>query len=174
MLDQTIAEKIKNEFLHNYEEHADAIFRFVYFRTRNRELALDVTQETYLRTWKYLAAGNEIQELRSFLYRTAKNLMIDTGKQAATRNTHSLDAFLDAGGDIEDNTTSSEYDPLDIDRALKLLADLKPPEYREAIELRFIEEFSPKEIAEILGVSENVVSVRINRGIKKLNKLFIS
>ena len=37
--------------------------------------------------------------------------------------------------------------------------------------MRFIDELSPKEIAAILGVSENVVSVRIHRGIKKLRQL---
>lgn len=173
MLEQNTADTIKNDFLKNYEEYADALFRFVYFRTRSRELASDITQEAYLRTWTYIAEGHKIDEMRAFLYRTVKNLIIDNGKQVATRKTGSLDAFLDEGGDVREETRDEGYDPMDIERALNLLDQLTPEEYREAVEMRFIEGLTPKEIAKILDVSENVVSVRINRGIAKLNKLFI-
>jgi RNA polymerase sigma factor (sigma-70 family) len=43
--------------------------------------------------------------------------------------------------------------------------------YRTAITMRYLDEMSPREIAEALGVSENVVSVRIHRGIEKLSKM---
>lgn len=171
MLDQ---ERTTREFLEAYEANSDALFRFVYFRTGNREAALDIVQETYLRTWRYTAEKGPIEELRPFLYQTAKNLIIDASRQKATRNTHSLDAFLEAGGEIADTPDESHYDAMDIARALHLLNKLEPDEYRDAVHLRYIEELSPKEIAAILGVSENIVSVRINRGIKKLQKLFIS
>ena len=79
---------------------------------------------------------------------------------------------MDAGGEIAAESEKSEFDPFDIKRAMKLLNDLEPDEYREAVQLRFIDELSIAEIANIMGVSENVVSVRINRGINKLKKLF--
>lgn len=153
-----------------YEQNADAIFRFVYFRTRDREDAKDIVQETFLRTWRYLAEGNEIDQLRAFLFRTARNILYDMTKQYTTRNTGSLDAFLEEGGDIPAPNDGPGYDPLDIERAMKLLDDLDPPEYKEAVHLRFIEELGVGEIAKILEVSENVVSVRINRGVAKLRK----
>jgi RNA polymerase sigma factor (sigma-70 family) len=43
--------------------------------------------------------------------------------------------------------------------------------YRTAITMRYVDEMSPREIANALGVSENVVSVRIHRGIERLGKL---
>ena len=158
-------------YLEAYEEHADAIFRFVYFRTRNQEDASDIVQETFLRTWRYLVEGKEIDQLRAFLFRTARNILYDMTRQYTTRNTGSLDAFLEEGGEIAAQDEGSEYDPLDIARAMKLLGELEPPEYKEAVHLRFIEELGIGEMAQILGVSENVVSVRINRGIAKLRKL---
>ncbi len=164
--------QMQDEYLLAYEENADAIFRFVYFRTRDRDDARDIVQETFLKTWRYLAEGQQIDQLRPFLYRTAKNLLIDMTKQKKTRNTHSLDEYLDAGGEIASESERSEFDPFDIERAMKLLNDLEPDEYREAIQLRFIDELSIAEIANIMGVSENVVSVRINRGLNKLKKLF--
>ena len=85
-------------YIHAYEQHADAIFRFVYFRTRDKEDARDIVQETFLRTWRYLAEGNEIDQLRPFLFRTARNILYDMTRQHTTRNTGSLDAFLEEGG----------------------------------------------------------------------------
>ena len=50
------------------------------------------------------------------------------------------------------------------------LQDLGEP-YQEILEMRFIDDLSPKEISAVLGVSENVVSVRIHRGMNKLRQL---
>ncbi len=163
---------MKEQFLNAYKENADAIFRFVYLRMHDRDEALDITQEAYIRTWRYLVEGKKIDHLRAFLYRTAKNLMIDRSKQKKTRNTGSLDAYLDAGGDVADSTSRSAFEVLDGERAMSLLRKLEPSEYREAVYLRFVDELRPSEIAKIVGVSENVVSVRINRGLKKLRTLF--
>jgi len=46
-----------------------------------------------------------------------------------------------------------------------------PDAYREALSLRYIEGLSPQEIGKIVGESENAVSVRIHRGLKKLKEL---
>ncbi len=164
--------RIHDEYLLAYDQNADALFRFVYFRTHSREDARDIVQETFLKTWRYLAQDQHIDQLRPFLYRTAKNLLIDLTKQKKTRNTGSLDEYLDAGGEIAAESERSEFDPFDVERAMKLLNELEPDEYREAVQLRIIDELSIAEIANIMGVSENVVSVRINRGINKLKKLF--
>ncbi len=45
------------------------------------------------------------------------------------------------------------------------------PIYQHAVYLRFVEDLKPKEIAEILGESANVVSVHINRGLKQLRAI---
>ena len=46
-----------------------------------------------------------------------------------------------------------------------------PETYREVITLRYVDGFTPKEIATMIGISENVVSVRIHRGTRKLREL---
>ena len=172
MLRPEQSKQVHKDFMNMYENEADTLFRFVFFRTRDRESALDIVQDTFLRTWRYLTEGNSIPELRAFLFQTARNVIIDVWRKNGRRATHSLDAFLDEGGDIAEESPSLEFDPLDVERAVKLLSELEPTEYREAVYLRFIEELSPKEIAGVLGVSENVASVRIHRGIKKLNTQF--
>jgi RNA polymerase sigma-70 factor (ECF subfamily) len=162
----------QSSFLSAYQENADALFRFAYFRTKNRERALDIVQETYLRTWRHVVHNGPIDEFRAFLFRTLRNLIIDFARQERVRNTQSLDAYLDAGGEVPDTKESAPYDSMDVEQAMRLLDALEPVTYRDAVQLRYIEGFSPKEIASILGVTENVASVRINRGIRKLQTLF--
>ena len=55
-------------------------------------------------------------------------------------------------------------------RALKALEELPEP-YREAVVMRYVDGLSPTEIARTIGESENVVSVRVHRGLKKLKSL---
>lgn len=169
-----VTHTIEQALMQAYREEADALFRFALLRTRERERAVDVVQETYLRVWRYLSGGNTVEALRAILYKTARNIIIDEARKDVHRNAASLDAYLDEGGDVADESEPLPYDPMDLARAMALLAELEPPEYREAIHLRFIEELTPGEIAEVLGVSENVVSVRVNRGMKKLRAQFAS
>ena len=156
------------DFLAAYEEHADALFRHSLLRVRDREAAIDVVQETYSRAWSYLAGGKRIEYMRAFLYRVANNLIIDRSRR---KRSTSLDRMMEDDG-FEPRDEMAK-DPAEIPQAraaVSLLASLDEI-YRTAITMRFIEEMSPTEIARKLGVSENVVSVRIHRGIARLSKL---
>ena len=68
------------------------------------------------------------------------------------------------------NTLESAMERLDGKDALAAVEDL-PDIYRAVLILRYVEGLSPKEIARVLEESENVVSVRIYRGLKKLSEL---
>ena len=156
------------EFLKAYDAYADAIFRYCYFRLYDRERALDLMQETFLKTWEYgqKRRHKSIENLRAFLYKVARNLVINEAKK---RRPVSLDALEEAGVALP-ATDFKISDRLDARRALALAAQLEP-KYREPLLLRFVEELGPKEIAELLNITENNVSVRINRGIHQLRKL---
>jgi len=74
------------------------------------------------------------------------------------------------GFEVEDET---HVDPAIIPQTREVMHHLKSLDeiYRTAITMRYFNEMSPKEIAAELGVSENVVSVRIHRGIERLGRL---
>lgn len=156
----------EEQFIAAYDEHADAIFRFCYAQCGNRELAHDLTHESFIRAWKYGAGGKRIEQVRPFLYKTARNALIDHMRRATTV---SLDAMREEGFDI----TDGEPGPLQgaqTAEAIRLIGALEPA-YREAVTLRYVDDLSPHEIAEIVGDTENAVSVRIHRGIQKLREL---
>lgn len=156
-----------------YTRFSDELFRHCYLRVSDRERALELTQEAFMRTWEYVEKGNVVAEYRPFLYRTLKNLIIDEYRknkpqslEAMVEDTEgaSVEALLPAD---ETNTLEAAVNRFEGKEALETLKML-PESYREVLVLRYVEGLSPKEIAKQLGENENAVSVRIHRGIKKL------
>jgi RNA polymerase sigma-70 factor, ECF subfamily len=159
-------EKTK-EFVAAYDEYVDAIFRHIYFRVFNKDLAKDLMQETFARTWEYLCRGKEVKNLKSFLYKVANNLIIDEYRK---KRELSLDSLQVKGFDVEGVNEERIVRDVENEHALRVIRKLEP-HHQEVILMRFIDDLSIKEIAEIIGQSENVVSVRINRGIKEVRKI---
>ena len=161
---------LEKSFLAAYDANADALFRHCVARVRDRELAKDIVQETFTRTWTYLAEGKKVEHMRAFLYRTLNNCLIDTMRK---KRSVSLDAMYEEEGfEVADEPQEIPLEVREeIGDALQLLSSLEET-YSSVIAMRFIDELSPGEISAILGVSENVVSVRIHRGVKQLRKLW--
>lgn len=162
-------------FSEAFEAYGDELFRHCALRLSDRERALEITQECFLRSLKYAKDGGEIRDLRPFLYRTLRHLIIDEYRRHRGISLEKL--AEDAQTGVEDLLPSDESNTLEraIQRhegalALKMLHGLPEP-YREAVILRYVDGLSPREIAEIMGESENAVSVRIHRGLKKLREL---
>jgi RNA polymerase sigma-70 factor (ECF subfamily) len=163
------AKNVENEFLAAYDLHGDALFRHVLLRMRDREKTKDIVQDTFSKTWLYMAEGKEIEHIRAFLFRVANNLIIDSARK---KKSSSLDTMIDEDGyEIADDTITDPSEIQGVREVLKLLSELDEI-YRIAITMRYMDEMSPREIATILGVSENVVSVRIHRGIERLQSLY--
>lgn len=152
-----------------YDALSDAIFKHCYFRVYDREKAKDLTQECFLRAWECLAEGQEIENLKAFIFRIARNLVIDHSRKAKPV---SLDDLLDVGFAVPSALGSeSILRGADANLLMEHLHRLEEP-YREALMLRYIEGLGPQEIAEVCGEKENAISVRINRGLKKLRAAF--
>jgi RNA polymerase sigma-70 factor (ECF subfamily) len=159
------AKKTEEDFLAAFDEHSDALFRHCLVRVRDREVAKDIVQETFTKTWNYLAKGKKVDHLRAFLYRVANNLIVDTSRR---KRSSSLDRMMEEDGyEVADESIRDPGNVPDARLAMKLLETLDDI-YRVVITMRFVDGFTPKEIAQTLGVSENVVSVRIYRGIERL------
>ncbi|MDP2655918.1 MAG: RNA polymerase sigma factor [bacterium] len=160
--------EMEKSFLKLYDEFAGPIFRHCYFRVSSREVAEDLTQESFMRIWNHLAEGKVIDNQKAFLYKIAGNLIIDYYRK---KKNVSLDALSENGFNPTGDDASSILDYSEGQHALLLVEKLEPP-YRETITLRYVNDLSISEISEVIGESENVVSVRIHRGIEKLKKLF--
>lgn len=154
--------RLEKQFFALYESQADALFRFVSFRMSDREMAKDITQEAFLKMWETLSSGRKIDNERAFLFRIASNLVIDRYRKAKE---YSLDDLAEQGFDAPDDLGIPIETKIDSEAALALLEKL-PEKYREAVWLRMVEEWSVKDIAALAHETENVISVRIHRGLK--------
>jgi len=152
------------QFVQAYDQHADAIFRHCFFRVHDRERARDLMQETFTKTWKYMADGGAIENIRAFLYKVATRLVIDEWKKAKKES--SLEDLQEKG--FEPGAEDRFFGQLEVDTEAKSMLQKIDPRYRDVIVMRYLEELSPKEIGLILGESENAVSVRIHRGLKQV------
>ncbi|TSC68851.1 MAG: RNA polymerase sigma-70 factor, ECF subfamily [Parcubacteria group bacterium Gr01-1014_56] len=165
----------REEFGKAYELYSDELFRHCSLRLKDRERAIEITQETFVRVWQYMERGEEVRELRPFLYRTLRNLIIDEYRKSKPT---SLEAMVDEESEgvehllppDESNTLERAIERFEGKRALERLQEL-PDNYREVLLLRYVDGLTPGEIAKQIGESENAVSVRIHRGLKKLKSL---
>ncbi|MFI5205406.1 MAG: RNA polymerase sigma factor [Candidatus Paceibacterales bacterium] len=161
-------ETTEKDFLAAYEQYAGAIYRHCYFRVFNKDLAEDLTQETFIKTWKYIAEGKKIENIKAFLYRVAVNLIIDNSRKKVTL------VFDDVKEkEVSVRLNSIEKDMLDgfeLKEVLAIMEEL-PEKYRDVITFRYINDMSPVEIASVLEESANAVSVRLNYATKKLKEL---
>jgi RNA polymerase sigma-70 factor (ECF subfamily) len=154
-------------FLKVYDEHADAIYRFCYFRLFDKEKAEELTQEAFMRTWEYLASGKKVDNIRAFVYRVARNSIVDYFRK---KKEVSLDNLHEQGFDVSIEDASrweSIIDGGDAIRAITLLDE----KYRDVLLFRHVDGLLVKEIAVIVGESENAVSVRLHRGLKQLKEI---
>lgn len=154
-------------FIKAYDDFADEIFRFAVFQIGDRDKALDIMQDTFTRTWTYLENGNEILNMRAFLYKTARNLSIN---DQVRHKAYSLEEMQDVSGyDPEDKHSESPEALAEHAILLGYLSELDPS-IQELITLRYMNGLAVKEIGEILGEAPNTVSVRIHRALDDLKK----
>ncbi len=158
-----------------YEDHADALFRFVISRVSDKEQAVDIVEDTFVRFWQTLQK-EEVGQVRALLYRISRNLVIDWYKKKKSIPASTF------GGDASDTGKAPFYMDMfqgnitgvniaqEARLVIEKIAALEPI-YREAVYLRYVEEMTPTEIAGILGETPNAISVRINRGVKLLQEM---
>ncbi len=156
----------EQQFLEAYDTYADALFRHCYFRVFEREQAKDLVQEVFMKTWEYMVQGNQVKNIRALLYRIANNMIIDAWRK---KKALSLEALQEEGFQPA-MPPSNLHAMIEGKEAAMLLQQLEPS-YREVVVMRYIDDLSPKEIAEVLGESADAVSVRIHRGLEKVRQL---
>lgn len=147
-----------------YDEYADAIFRHVYLRLGNREVAKEIMQDAFVKTLLVLKKGTEIENIRAFLYRIANNLLIDHVRK---KKSVSLDDMQEAGFEPSGESEEDLHVKMEGTRVAATLSMLRE-EDRDLIVLRFVDGMKPQEIGEMLDLAPNTVSVRIHRALKEL------
>jgi len=157
----------EQELLAHYDLLADSLFRHCYFRTNDREVAKDIIQDTFIKSWQYVKKGKRIENIKAFLYKVTNNLIVDWSRK---KKEISLNYLMDQGFDAS-FTEQTKIEAIVESKQILLVLNQLDPKYRDAIVFRYIDDLTPKEIAAITGETENVISVRIHRGLNQVREL---
>lgn len=164
----------KEAFIRAYDENVSEINRFVYFKISKREEADDLTSMIFLKAWNHVQNKTleDAKTLRALFYKIARNVIIDYYRENSGRTAISLDDE-DHKVDVADDSVDTAAS-LDIDADLSLIKSKLPllkDEYRELIIMRFVNDLSLEEIADISGKSRGNVRVLLHRALNALREL---
>ncbi len=146
-----------------YEEHADSIYNYIYWRVREKKDAEDLTAEAFLRFVRQ--NGLEKEYPKAYLYAICRNLIIDFKR--AKKPAISLDTLLLSGFEAE---TKSNHEQLtELSMVYDKIEEL-PDEQREAIILRYQQDLDIRTISYVLDKSEAAVKSLLSRGLDSVRE----
>ena len=137
------------------EEQYDKIYRYCYYRLRDRERAEDVTQETFLR-WFASDTCRDKNQLLQYLYTVARNLCIDEYRRPVAQP-------------LPEDLPEQERDPL-ASLVLRAELDKLAPEDRELVLLRYVNEVPMAVLGQLYGLSRFALRRRLNGILKTLRE----
>ncbi len=153
-----------------YRQHVDAIYRFLHRRTLVREVAEDLTSTTFLKAMESIGSYNpDRAPLIAWLYRIARNTLIDHARSPASK-TVTLDDTFEIAGD--DDATLKATRAIDKKRLMAALQKLTPVQ-RDIVTLRLWEGLSYQEISSVVGKSEGNCKVLFSRSVAALRSALI-
>lgn len=149
-----------------YQRYLKEIYRFVFFKTGTKEIAEDITEDTFIKTWERLISSHNqersINHIRAWLYQTANNLVIDHYRKR--KPVQLIDKIFHSNKASPEEI--AEFNHMS-QTLLESIKELKP-KFQQIIILRFINELSHEETASIMRISVAYSRVLQYRAIKKL------
>lgn len=143
-----------------YDEYQTPIFNFIFHLVGNREIAADLTQDTFYKAYRALPRMDANLKLSAWLYSIAKHTAYDTLRRRK----------LIAWTSLPDH----DHEPADLDRAdpqetigttelVRQTLEQMPQQYRQALQLYTQHGLSYAEIARTLGIAESGVKMFLSR-----------
>lgn len=128
---------------------------------RNESDAEDITQEVFIRLYRYKGKFDSDRHIKAWLIRCA----INRAKTLLGSRWHKYSQPLEAAAELSQTDSYNEGD-----RLLELMGKLNPNN-RIVLHMYYYEDYTTEEIAKILGISANAVSLRLSRGRQQLKEL---
>ncbi|KPK85834.1 MAG: RNA polymerase subunit sigma-24 [Bacteroides sp. SM23_62_1] len=152
------------EYNHSVDRYSDGLFRFIWKNIKDREMAMDIVQESFEKLWKKVH-NVSYEKVKSYLFTTAYHTMIDYIRK--DRNESNIEKLSPDKYSYNNHYT-------DLQKILHEALDKLPEIQRSVILLRDYEGYSYREIGEITGLNEAQVKVYIYRGRVFLKNYIVS
>lgn len=161
----------REAFAEIYNRYGEAIYRYLYGHVPLEQDAEDMTADVFLNLWRTLPQYQENKQVPFyvFLYRIARNRLVDYFRRQKTRagEIDTADAGEETAAPRSTSLMIAGMDVTDLHRYLLKL----PPDYRTVLILRFLNDLSYEETAEVMGKSYGAVRVLQHRALAALRTL---
>ena len=157
-----------------YDEYRIRLFNYCLSRLDgSREAADDCVHETFIVFYDRLLEGEQFENPRAFLYRTADNFVKRQKQKSASelRREVPLESVSDIGVDDEYIT---KLDEIDYEECAKILINLLTDEEKQIYDLRYICKLGVEDVAQRLGISRPAASMRLMRLRNKIKEMVYS
>ena len=156
-LKNPIISKVEKEFVELIKSHQGILHKICNIYFLKDPYKEDYYQEILIRLWKSYPSFKNQSAFSTWLYRVALNTAIDIIRKQSLLPKHTELSITEYNlAEYKNNSESDNKDKLYL--AINLLSDIE-----KAIIILYLEDFNYKEIAEIIGISENYTGVKINR-----------
>jgi RNA polymerase sigma-70 factor (ECF subfamily) len=150
-----------------YRKYVAQIYSLALYETRDPHAAEDITEGVFLKAFVALPRFHEQGEgqdstFKVWLYAIARNVIANERRRERRHPEDPIELALNVRA--PDDPAATAEMRLETQRALEAVMEL-PPERRQAVVLRFVNELSAREIGEIMGKSEGAVRVLIHRAL---------
>ena len=158
------------------DRYKNKLYSYIYFSVRNEELTEDIFQETFVKAIVTIQQGRYTADgkFSAWLTRIAHNLVIDFFRQERNENVISNDETetdLFNNVNLSDDNIETQLVNEQVLRDVKRLMDALPDNQREVVYMRFYQDLSFKEIAEITGVSINTALGRMRYALLNIRRM---
>lgn len=153
---------VREEIYYAYKKD---IFSYFYKATLNYHNAEDLTEDTFLRAFKFFSSFRGESSVKTWIFKIARNVLNDYLSKSSYKSE-----------DIDENTledTSDDYLALEEKLLIKKVMDRLFEEERTLIILRDVNGFSYLEISKIMSYTEGQVKIGIHRARKKFKELYL-
>ncbi|MEK7103985.1 MAG: sigma-70 family RNA polymerase sigma factor [Patescibacteria group bacterium] len=158
------------KFAKIYDKHIDKIYRFIFLKTGTKEVAEDITSQVFTKGWrKFKLQGHSIENMSAYLFQIARAEVANHYREASKFQIISAESV-----EIQDQSIgveASQSIQLDMSIIMTSLGGISE-DYQNMLILKYVDGYSNKEIATILGKSEGAVRVMTHRALEALRDVF--
>ena len=147
------------------------LYRFAFNIVKNEELAKDVVQECMIKVWEKRDEVKHINNLEAWCMQVTRNKALDKLRSKHVKKTDLFEVEFDTRKEKDTPVVLTERN--EIMNRIQFLIDALPSRQREVMQLRDIEGYSYKEIADMLEIDINLVKTNLFRARRKLKESLI-
>jgi len=157
---------LKKAFSKIYDQYIEKIYRFIFLKVNSKEIAEDLTSETFLKCWEAFKE-KEIENPQAFLYQIARNLIVDHYRQKEKFQTVPIEN--NPISDPRQNLQETSNLNLEMEKVRTALSKLKD-EYQDVLIWYYLEGIPVRKIAKMLDKTESATRVLIHRALNSLRE----